>query len=530
MQTEISRLASQLDQCCGVNDVRFTRSLLKKVYSLIASGHDLSPLTGRLVKLLSSQDILSKKVACLYVLRCKQSEEVGLLAVNCLLKDTADPNPIYRGLALNTLFSVPAIMEQAVPRLVAGLEDASAYVRRAAVSCTLNLYQCHANIVDELDLADKLYAMIRDQDPIVVVQCLHALDEILHAEGGLAVNKKIATYLLKQLPLFSNWDAIAVFGYLKKYEPKTEEEALMFVNALDPYLTSNSIAVQLSAFELFVQATHSMLNHLQMEGVSQVWSKLSTSLGFCEHEMTWTVLEWVEKFLQIYPDIFRPHLVKFYAWFSDPPALKVKKMKILKCLMHESNLLEICNELLGFCNDRNGDVHRCALQLMASLANKHSDARKLLISKLLPLLNVTNEALVTDVLGAVCTLSFDKSEDSRRVLDSIVKRKWTCDSAEFKCNLINIISTHGLHFEPSVYILEDYIENIKDEEESVKQHILTATLRLFFARPCEVQDLLGRVLDVLCEANNPFLQAQTRCYYELLLHNPDLLKNIIFSS
>ncbi|KAL3220125.1 hypothetical protein MRX96_005517 [Rhipicephalus microplus] len=481
MQTEISRLASQLDQCCGVNDVRFARTLLRKVYSHIASGHDLSPLTGRLVKLLSSQDILSKKVACLYVSRCRQTEEVGLLAVNCLLKDTADPNPIYRGLALNTLFSVPAVMEQAVPRLVVGLEDASAYVRRAAVSCTLSLNQYHAEIVDELDLADKLYAMIRDQDPIVVVQCLHALDEILRAEGGIAVNKKISAYLLKQLPLFSNWDAIAVFEYLKKYQPKTEEEALMFVNALDPYLTSNSIAVQLSAFELFVHATQS-LSHLQTEGITQI-----------------------------------------------PPALKVKKMKILKCLVHESNLLDIYDELLGFCNDRNDDVRKCALQLVASLANKHNDARKVLITELLPLLNVANEALVTDVLGALCSLNFDKSEESNKVLDSIVKRKWTCVSAEFKCNLIDVVSTHGLHFEPSVYILEDYIENIKEEEASVKQHLLTATLRLFFARPCQVQDLLGIVFDALCQDDNPFLQSQSRCYYELMLHNPDLLKDIISS-
>ncbi|KAL1436531.1 hypothetical protein MTO96_049629 [Rhipicephalus appendiculatus] len=142
--------------------------------------------------------------------------------------------------------------------------------------------------------------MIRDQDPIVVVQCLHALDEILRAEGGIAINKKISAYLLKQLPLFSNWDAIAVFGYLKKYQPKTEEEALMFVNALDPYLTSNSIAVQLSAFELFVHATHS-LSHLQIEGITQ------SSNGS-------------EKYAQVYPSIFRPHSAKFFRVVLGSPS------------------------------------------------------------------------------------------------------------------------------------------------------------------------------------------------------------------
>lgn len=530
MQTEICRLASQLDRCVGVSDVHYMRSLLKKLYTLIASGQDLSPLTGRLVKLLSSQDILSKKVACLFVTRCGHSEEVGLLAVNCLLKDTADPNPIYRGLALNTLFSVPAIMEQAVPRLLAGLEDASAHVRRAAVSCTLSLHQCYANVVDDLDLADKLYAMIRDQDPIVIVQCLHVLEEILRTEGGVTVNKRIASYLLKQLPIFKNWDLIAVFRYLMKYEPKTEDEALMFVNALDVYLISNSIAVQLSAFELFDHATRNLLGHLQLEGVSQVWSKLSISLSFCEQEMAWTVLDWVEKFLQSYPEIFRPHLLKFYSWLSEPPALKVKKMRILKSLVDESNLPEICNQFLSHCRDRNSDVRKCALQLVAFLANQHGVAKEMLASELVPLLNATDEGLVSDVLGAVCSVNFDKSEDTNKVLDSIVKRKWTCASVEFKCSLIDIISMHGLHFEPSVYILEDYIENIRDEDESVKQHLLSATLRLFLVRPCEVQDLLGTVLDVLCEDDNPFLRAQAMCYYKLLVHSPDIAKEIALSS
>lgn len=529
MQTEYSRLASQLDQCCSVNEIRHT-SVLKKVHALISSGHDLSPLTGRLVKLLSSQDVLSKKVACLFITRCRQSEDVGLLTVNSLLKDAMDPNPIYRGLALNTLFSVPAIMEKAVPRLVAGLEDASAYVRRAAVSCALNLHHWHASIVDELDLADKLYAMIRDQDPIVVVQCLHALNEILNLEGGITVNKRIATYLLKQLPFFKNWDVIAVFGYLKKYEPKTEEEALTFVNALDPYLVSNSIAVQLSAFELFDHVTHTLLSHLQKDGVAQVWSKLSTNLSFCEQEMAWVVLGWVEKFSPVYPDIFRPTFISFYAWFSDSSGLKVKKMGVLKCLVDDSNMLDVCNHLLGHCNSRDVSARRCALQAVASLSSEHAAVKDRLVCKLLPLLNASDEVLVADVLGALCSLTFDKSELSSKVFDAVTKKRWSQASADFKCNLINLISMHGLHFEPSVYILEDYIENIKDEDEAVKQHLLSAAVKLFFVRPCEMQDLLGTVFDALCNDGNPFIRAQALHYYKLLLHEPDTVKEVFLLS
>lgn len=89
---------------------------------------------------------------------------------------------------------------------------------------------------------------------------------------------------------------------------------------------------------------------------------------------------------------------------------------------------------------------------------------------------------------------------------------------------------HGLHFEPSVYILEDYIENIKDEDEAVKQHLLSAAMKLFFARPCEMQDLLGTVFDALCNDGNPFIRAQALHYYKLLLREPDTVKEIILPS
>ncbi|KAL1436532.1 hypothetical protein MTO96_049630 [Rhipicephalus appendiculatus] len=85
-------------------------------------------------------------------------------------------------------------------------------------------------------------------------------------------------------------------------------------------------------------------------------------------------------------------------------------------------------------------------------------------------------------------------------------------------------------FEPSVYILEDYIENIKDEEASVKQHLLTATLRLFFARPCQVQDLLGIVFDGTVSRRQSFsFSLSPGATMNLCFTSPDVLKDIITS-
>lgn len=47
-------------------------------------------------------------------------------------------------------------------------------------------------------LVNELYSLLRDQDPIVVVNCLRALEEILRKEGGVVINKPIAHHLLNR--------------------------------------------------------------------------------------------------------------------------------------------------------------------------------------------------------------------------------------------------------------------------------------------------------------------------------------------
>ncbi len=39
---------------------------------------------------------------------------------------------------------------------------------------------------------NELYALLRDPDPVVAVNCLRALEEILKDEGGVVINKPIA--------------------------------------------------------------------------------------------------------------------------------------------------------------------------------------------------------------------------------------------------------------------------------------------------------------------------------------------------
>lgn len=48
-------------------------------------------------------------------------------------------------------------------------------------------------------VVNELYSLLRDPDPVVMVNCLRALEEILKEEGGVAINKPIAHHLLNRL-------------------------------------------------------------------------------------------------------------------------------------------------------------------------------------------------------------------------------------------------------------------------------------------------------------------------------------------
>lgn len=50
-------------------------------------------------------------------------------------------------------------------------------------------------------MVNELYGLLRDPDPVVMVNCLRALEEILKHEGGVVINKPIAHHLLNRFVL-----------------------------------------------------------------------------------------------------------------------------------------------------------------------------------------------------------------------------------------------------------------------------------------------------------------------------------------
>ena len=53
-------------------------------------------------------------------------------------------------------------------------------------------------VLPDAAVVNELYSLLRDPDPVVMVNCLRALEEILKEEGGVAINKPITHHLLNR--------------------------------------------------------------------------------------------------------------------------------------------------------------------------------------------------------------------------------------------------------------------------------------------------------------------------------------------
>ncbi|XP_008302261.1 AP-4 complex subunit beta-1 [Stegastes partitus] len=177
------------------------RNTILKVIRAMSQGVDMSGLFSEMVKACATVDVVQKKLV--YVFLCSYATlnpELSLLVINTLRKDCQDPNPMVRSLALRNMTNLrlPSLVEYVEQPLTAGLRDRAACVRRVAVLGWAKLH--HLQPSSEIDAAvvNELYSLLRDPDPVVMVNCLRALEEILKDEGGVAINKPITHHLLNR--------------------------------------------------------------------------------------------------------------------------------------------------------------------------------------------------------------------------------------------------------------------------------------------------------------------------------------------
>ncbi|KAM8999132.1 AP-4 complex subunit beta-1 [Sarcophilus harrisii] len=506
------------------------RNVIQRVIRHMTQGVDMSSIFMEMVKASATVDIVQKKLVYLYMCTyAPLKPDLALLAINTLCKDCSDPNPMVRGLALRSMcgLRMPGVQEYIQQPILNGLRDKASYVRRVAVLGCAKMYNLHGDSEVDGALVNELYSLLRDQDPIVVVNCLRALEEILKHEGGVVINKPIAHHLLNRMPDLDQWGQAEVLGFLLRYQPRSEEELFAILNLLDSSLQSSSPAVVMAATKLFLVLAKEF-PHVQTDVLVRVKGPLLTACSSESRELCFAALCHVRRILRSLPGHFSSHYKKFFCSYSEPHYIKLQKVEVLCELVNDENVQQVLEELRDYCTDVSADLAQAAIFAIGGIARTYTDQCVQILTELLVL---RQEHITSAVVQTFRNLVWLCPQCTEAVCRALPGCEENIQDSEGKQALIWLLGVHGETIPNAPYVLEDFVESVKAETfPAVKMELLTALLRLFLSRPAECQDMLGRLLYYCIEEEKDMaVRDRGLFYYRLLLTGIDEVKRILCS-
>ena len=143
---------------------------IKYIYLTIDFPLDVSGLFPDVLKNMQTEDLEQKKLVYLYLMNyAKTQPELVILAVNTFVKDTDDPNPLVRALAIRTMGCLRAekIIDYLCDPLQKCLRDENPYVRKTAALCVAKLYDLKPELELDNGFLEQLQDMVSDSNPMV---------------------------------------------------------------------------------------------------------------------------------------------------------------------------------------------------------------------------------------------------------------------------------------------------------------------------------------------------------------------------
>ncbi|KAJ8017352.1 hypothetical protein DPEC_G00016970 [Dallia pectoralis] len=351
------------------------RNIIKRVIRVMSQGVDVSGLFSEMVKACATVDIVQKKLV--YVFLCSYAcvnPELSLLVINTLTKDCCDSNPMVRSLALRNMCNLrlPGLCEYVEQPLMVGLKDKVACVRRVAVLGWAKIHALRPNTEMDAAVVNELYGLLRDPDPVVMVNCLRALDEILQEEGGVAINKPVAHHLLNRLKECDVWGQSEVLAVLQRYQPRSEDELFNILSLLDPALHSHHAPIMAATLRLFLSLCSTM-PAVCLSALERARASLLASTGSSSRELRYAALCHVQLLLRSEPGLMGDHYKRFFCGYAEPPYIKQSKIQVLVELVNDDNVLIILDELKGYCTDVNTETSQAAINALGFIGRSYGD-------------------------------------------------------------------------------------------------------------------------------------------------------------
>mmetsp|Transcript_32786 Transcript_32786/g.83214 ORF Transcript_32786/g.83214 Transcript_32786/m.83214 type:complete len:924 (-) Transcript_32786:319-3090(-) len=520
------------------------KEAVKKVIAAMTVGKDVSMLFPDVVNCMQTEDLELKKLVYLYLINyAKTQPDLAIMAVNTFVKDSQDPNPLIRALAVRTMgcIRVDKITEYLCDPLERTLKDEDPYVRKTAVMGVLKIYHIDQAVVANTGMLERVRHMLyTDQDANVLANCLVVMTQV---EGVEKLAERNLLYaLLNRLKEFSDWAQCAVLELAASYTPSGEAEVYDLLNALEERLGAANSAVVLAATKAFLLLTLALpATHQQV--LERIKEPLKSLIGRDDPATGYAVLAHVALLAARAPIIFEGDHTAFYCRTHDPSYVKKLKMEILASIASSMNVYDIVSELSEYARDVvTPSMAREAVRAVGRIALQVPDASGV-VERLLIFLDSGCDQVVAEALVQMKDLLRRYPDMAEVVVSQLGGALHDLSpealaEADARAALVWIVGQFGQHIPDAPYLLEPLAEGWPAEEAPVRAALLTAAVQLFFRRPPEAAKLLGTVLSHGVVDTHQDVHDRALLYYRLLrthvaegerLINPPLLAVAAFA-
>mmetsp|Transcript_2083 Transcript_2083/g.6328 ORF Transcript_2083/g.6328 Transcript_2083/m.6328 type:complete len:832 (+) Transcript_2083:69-2564(+) len=535
---EVNELKTLLRDQNVERDPKRKRDVIKKVIAYMTLGIDVSRLFTEMVMSIETRDLVVKKMVYHYLSTyAHEKPEMGIMCINTLQRDCSNEDPMVRGLALRSLCSLrlPSVLEYISAPLRASLTDPHSYVRKTGVIGILKVFHLDRDLVRSGDFVDVLYNMLQDVDGTVVTNCIVALDEIMLEEGGIAINTAIVHHLLGRLNDFNEWGLGAVLRLVARYEPESDEETFGIMNVLDPVLRTSNSGVVLEAIGCFVRLTENLPElHAQVyERLKAPMLTLMAGGGAAggNFELLYCLLKHAELLVSRCREAFASEYRNFYIRYDEPSPVKHVKVSVLADLASEESADEIMSELKEYAGDVDAELAKASIGAIGAIASRLRSKSRHGCALLVDFLEIGAPYVKAEALLVAKDVLRRYPERRSDVLPSLARYLREIDSSapRGRAAAVWIVGRWGDEILNAPYMLESLIDSYADEASpDVKLALLTASTRLFFKRPPEMQAMLGRLFQAaLDDAANADVRDRALLYFRLLRRDVKVARAVL---
>ncbi|RZC31375.1 Beta-adaptin-like protein C isoform B [Glycine soja] len=504
------------------------KDAVKKVIAAMTVGKDVSSLFTDVVNCMQTENLELKKLVYLYLINYAKSQpDLAILAVNTFVKDSQDPNPLIRALAVRTMgcIRVDKITEYLCDPLQRCLKDDDPYVRKTAAICVAKLYDINAELVEDRGFLESLKDLISDNNPMVVANAVAALAEVQENSSRpiFEITSHTLSKLLTALNECTEWGQVFILDALSRYKAADAREAENIVERVTPRLQHANCAVVLSAVKMILLQMELITSTDVVRNLCKKMAPPLVTLLSAEPEIQYVALRNINLIVQRRPTILAHEIKVFFCKYNDPIYVKMEKLEIMIKLASDRNIDQVLLEFKEYATEVDVDFVRKAVRAIGRCAIKLERAAERCISVLLELIKIKVNYVVQEAIIVIKDIFRRYPNTYESIIATLCESLDTLDEPEAKASMIWIIGEYAERIDNADELLESFLESFPEEPAQVQLQLLTATVKLFLKKPTEgPQQMIQVVLNnATVETDNPDLRDRAYIYWRLLSTDPE---------